>query len=176
MNQTGVEFPRLSSLGFRPTVTESVLGFNFTAKTREMSGLADELLADLEGLSGGEEEEQEEPQSAPPKASSSTLPQKRKATDDAPSSSLADDLEDDDDDDDEDREMAPAEEEMEASNRREVGSLVLEGGVRPADELDAEDVQQMELGGIEDVTKIAKLEGSKRMTEILKVCTPCLQG
>ena len=28
--------------------------------------------------------------------------------------------------------------------------LVLEGGVKPADELDAEDVQKMELGGVED--------------------------
>src|ERR1700722_10735757 len=47
--------------------------------------------------------------------------------------------------------------------------LVLEGGVRPADELQAEDVQQMELKGIEDVTKVAKLEGSRRMADILKV-------
>lgn len=52
---------------------------------------------------------------------------------------------------------------------REIGSLVLEGGVRPADELDADDVQQMELGAIEDVRKIAKLEGSKRMNDILQV-------
>jgi hypothetical protein len=37
------------------------------------------------------------------------------------------------------------------------------------------DVQQMELGGIEDVGKIAKLEGSKRMIDILKVTIvkPC---
>lgn len=54
----------------------------------------------------------------------------------------------------------------------EIGGLVLEGGVKPADELDVEDVQRMELGGIEDVTKIAKLQGSKRMNDILKV----LQG
>jgi len=39
-----------------------------------------------------------------------------------------------------------------------------------ADELDADDVQQMELGGVEDVSKIAKLYGSKRMNDILKVC------
>lgn len=49
------------------------------------------------------------------------------------------------------------------------GGLVLEGGVKPADELDAEDVQKMELGGVEDVRKVAKLEGSKRMTDIIKV-------
>ncbi|TFK76071.1 Nop domain-containing protein [Pluteus cervinus] len=51
---------------------------------------------------------------------------------------------------------------------QEIGSLVLEGGVRPAEELDAEDVQQMELGGIEDIGKITKLQGSKRMNDILK--------
>ncbi|KDQ29159.1 hypothetical protein PLEOSDRAFT_1055122 [Pleurotus ostreatus PC15] len=50
----------------------------------------------------------------------------------------------------------------------EVGGLVLDGGVKPADELDAEDVQQMELGDIEDVSAIAKLEGSKRMNDIIK--------
>jgi U4/U6 small nuclear ribonucleoprotein PRP31 len=47
--------------------------------------------------------------------------------------------------------------------------MVLEGGVKPADELDAEDVQKMELSGVEDVRKVAKLEGSKRMTDIIKV-------
>jgi U4/U6 small nuclear ribonucleoprotein PRP31 len=50
-----------------------------------------------------------------------------------------------------------------------VGSLVAEGGIKPAEELDAEDVQQMELGAVEDVTAVAKLYGSKRMNEILKV-------
>ncbi|EDR12936.1 uncharacterized protein LACBIDRAFT_245937 [Laccaria bicolor S238N-H82] len=52
-------------------------------------------------------------------------------------------------------------------SQRDVGSLVLEGGIKPADELDVEDVQQMELGSVEDVTKIAKLYGSKRMNDIL---------
>ncbi|KAH6915237.1 U4/U6 small nuclear ribonucleoprotein Prp31 [Coprinopsis sp. MPI-PUGE-AT-0042] len=122
-----------------------------------MSGLADELLADLDGFSGDEEEE-ETPSPAP--SSSSSL--KRKANDDG--SSLANELEDDEG---EDEDMNPAEEELEASNTHEIGSLVLEGGVKPADELDAEDVQAMELGNIEDVRKIAKLEGSKRMTDIL---------
>jgi U4/U6 small nuclear ribonucleoprotein PRP31 len=65
----------------------------------------------------------------------------------------------------EDDEMSDAPEEQ---GEEHVTSLVLEGGVKPADELDAEDVQQMELGALEDVSKIAKLEGSKRMTEILR--------
>ncbi|KAH9850059.1 Nop domain-containing protein [Lenzites betulinus] len=49
-----------------------------------------------------------------------------------------------------------------------VGSLVLEGGMKPAEELDADEVQRMELGKVDDVRKVAKLEGSKRMIDILK--------
>jgi len=129
-----------------------------------MSGLADELLADLDGFSDEEPEQTPAPQ---PVASSSSL--KRKATDDEPSSTLADELDLDDDEEELDDEMAPAAEEDEAAAKgKEVGSLVLEGGMKPADELDAEDVQAMELGAIEDVTKIARLEGSKRMTDILQ--------
>ncbi|TFK29285.1 U4/U6 small nuclear ribonucleo protein Prp31 [Coprinopsis marcescibilis] len=132
-----------------------------------MSGLADELLADLDGLS--DDEQQEEPISEPV-ASSSSLPQKRKATNDDPTSNLAGELDLDDDDEaaEGDQDMEPAEEEEGANKGREIGSLVLEGGVKPAEELDAEDVQQMELGAVEDVLKIAKLEGSKRMSDILK--------
>ncbi|KAF8631259.1 hypothetical protein AX15_002586 [Amanita polypyramis BW_CC] len=50
----------------------------------------------------------------------------------------------------------------------EPSGLVLEGGVKPAEELDAEDVQQMELATVDDITKVAKLDGSKKMTEILR--------
>ncbi|ETW84547.1 hypothetical protein HETIRDRAFT_473222 [Heterobasidion irregulare TC 32-1] len=56
----------------------------------------------------------------------------------------------------------------EGGDEKQAGGLVLEGGVKPAEELDAEEVQRMELGGIDDVTKVAKLEGSKRMADILK--------
>jgi U4/U6 small nuclear ribonucleoprotein PRP31 len=108
-----------------------------------MSGLADELLADLDGLSDNEEEYPEEP------AQSTSTSVKRKATSDA--------------------EVSEEDEEGGEDHKQEVGGLVLEGGIKPADELDAEDVQQMELGSIEDVRKIAKLDGSKRMTDILKV-------
>jgi U4/U6 small nuclear ribonucleoprotein PRP31 len=114
-----------------------------------MSGLADELLADLEDLSGGEEQEEQQ-------QDSNAL--KRKAVDS-------------------DHDMSAEEDDDEQSNdpdgkRLEVGALVLEGGIKPAEELDAEDVQRMELGAIEDVNKIAKLEGSKRMIDILKVRPP----
>ncbi|KAF9452059.1 Nop domain-containing protein [Macrolepiota fuliginosa MF-IS2] len=126
-----------------------------------MSGLADELLADLDGLSGdeNEQEQQEEQESSTPSLAqlqaSSGNGQKRKV--DAIGS---------------DQEMSEEEGEGEEGEEREegqeIGGLVLEGGVKPADELDAEDVQQMELGGIDDIGKIAKLESSKRMMDVLK--------
>lgn len=104
-----------------------------------MSGLADELLADLDGLSDADEDDM---------PSSGSPSHKRKAQSD-------DDISDP--------------EEQGQESQRDVGSLVLEGGIKPADELDVEDVQQMELGSVEDVTKIAKLYGSKRMNDILTV-------
>ncbi|KAF9469047.1 hypothetical protein BDZ94DRAFT_564435 [Collybia nuda] len=114
-----------------------------------MSGLADELLADLDGLSDDADDYQEQPQSEFPNVpTSSENALKRKADSD-------DDMSDEEEPDGEQAKL-------------EVGGLVLEGGVKPAEELDAEDVQQMELGNIADVAKIAKLEGSKRMVDILK--------
>ncbi|KAF9057735.1 hypothetical protein BJ165DRAFT_1538844 [Panaeolus papilionaceus] len=116
-----------------------------------MSGLADALLADLEGLSDGENEQEHEQQQ--PLASTSGIKRKHEH----------DDHEDDEDEQDEDDN-----DEHDDPSKPEIGSLVLEGGVKPADELDREDVQRMELGAIADVTKIAKLEGSKRMNDIIK--------
>ncbi|KAL0581988.1 U4/U6-U5 snRNP complex subunit prp31 [Marasmius crinis-equi] len=122
-----------------------------------MSGLADELLADLDGDDDqqyDEEEDQQQQQQGSGSMGPPPLPLKRKAVDD---------LEEDMDDD-----VENGTGEGEEDEKQEVGGLVLPGGVKPADELDAEDVQQMDLGGIEDVGKIAKLEGSKRMNDILK--------
>lgn len=125
-----------------------------------MSGLADELLADLDGLSGdeGEEYKEEEPvPSANAGPSSSNVPKRK-----------AENIGDEDDD------MSENGSEEGEEGQQEAGGLVLDGGVKPADELDVEDVQQMELGGVEDVGKIAKLEGSKRMADILKVRPTCI--
>ena len=127
-----------------------------------MSGLADELLADLEGLSEGEEEfkeDDEQPTAGPSTSNGNGL--KRKAGDD------------------EDEGMSEEDEEGEngEESKAQVGSLVLEGGIKPAAELDAEEVQRMELSGVEDVRKVAKLYGSKRMNDILKVrslFSPCI--
>lgn len=115
-----------------------------------MSGLADELLADLEGFSDegeGFEDEEPGPSTSNDPAQAGT---KRKAPE-GPDEDMSDESEGED-----------------GEGEQQAG-LVLEGGVRPADELDVDDVQQMELGGVEDVSKIAKLYGSKRMNDILKV-------
>ncbi|GJE84960.1 U4/U6 small nuclear ribonucleoprotein Prp31 [Phanerochaete sordida] len=119
-----------------------------------MSALADELLADLEGLSSGDEDykEEEPEQEQQPQAGPSNGVKRKAPTD----------LE-------EDEVMSEGEEEEGGEDsRKAVGSLVLEGGIKPAEELDAEEVQRMELGAVEDVRKVAKLYGSKRMNDILK--------
>jgi U4/U6 small nuclear ribonucleoprotein PRP31 len=115
-----------------------------------MSGLADELLADLDGISDDGAEYNEE-STVPSLGVMPTNSFKRKG---APGSDV---------------EMSPDEDGGGDDEKANGVGLILEGGVKPAEELTAEDVQQMELGGIEDVSKIAKLEGSKRMAEILKV-------
>ena len=112
-----------------------------------MSGLADELLADLDGLSDNEEYQDQT------EASAQHDNLKRKAP--------LDDLMSED-------EGGNSEDGNDAGDT-EVGALVLEGGMKPAEELDAEEVQRMELGAIADVGKVAKLDGSKRMNDILKV-------
>ncbi|KAJ6509969.1 hypothetical protein C8R47DRAFT_1173721 [Mycena vitilis] len=117
-----------------------------------MSGLADELLADLEGLSDDGDEYTEEQEKSTEAVASTSNGLKRKAADNAGS----------------DEEMTDEEGGEGEDAQQEIGGLVLPGGMKPADELDAEDVQQMELSGIEDVAKIAKLDGSKRMMDILQ--------
>ncbi|KAJ7228816.1 hypothetical protein GGX14DRAFT_415160 [Mycena pura] len=113
-----------------------------------MSGLADELLADLDGASDDGGEFNDEPAEAPAQ--------------DGPSTSLKRKIEIVDD------EMTDDEDVGAEDGQQEIGGLVLPGGIKPADELDEEDVQQMELAGVEDVSSIAKLDGSKRMTDILQ--------
>ena len=115
-----------------------------------MSGLADQLLADLDGLSDNGEDDYEQDEQSKNTAQSTSAGQKRKA------------------EDDQDLDMSDSDGGEVEDDRQDKGPLILEGGIKPADELDAEDVQAMELGGVEDVSKIAKLDGSKRMTDILK--------
>lgn len=116
-----------------------------------MSSLADELLDDLDDFGAEEPEEEPEPEKTfklPGLPASAGLKRKHGG--------------------DEDEEMSDGGDDDEGD---ENGGLVLEGGVKPADELDQADVDEMELGAVTDVRSVAKLEGSKRMTEILKVCS-----
>ena len=124
-------------------------------RTTNMSALADELLADLEGLSEGEDDYKSDDQAAAGPSTSNGV--KRKATES-------------------DDEMLEEDGEADDEEQGEGGALVLEGGVVAAAELDAEEVQRMDLGGVEDVKKIAKLYGSKRMTDILTVRRSLYQG
>ncbi|KIM33323.1 hypothetical protein M408DRAFT_326083 [Serendipita vermifera MAFF 305830] len=45
---------------------------------------------------------------------------------------------------------------------------VMAGGVQPAEQLDPATVQRMELANVGDVSKVAKLFGSKRMNDVIK--------
>jgi len=47
--------------------------------------------------------------------------------------------------------------------------FVPEGGVRPAEELDAEDVENTDLTSVEDVNKVSKLISGKRLREVIEV-------
>jgi U4/U6 small nuclear ribonucleoprotein PRP31 len=111
-----------------------------------MSALADELMADLDGLSdAGDDYNDDEPEQGGP---SSGLKLKASANDGA---------------------MSEDDEEENSGEAEGTAGLVLDGGVKPAEELDAEEVQRMELGGVDDVRTVARLEGSRRMSEILGV-------
>ena len=120
-----------------------------TCSVISMSALADELMADLDGLSDAGDDYNDEESKEP--ESSSGL--KRKVTTD-----LDDEISEDGE--------GGADGETQGT-----AGMILEGGVKPAEELDVEEVQRMELGAVDDVRKVARLEGSRRMTEILSVCS-----
>lgn len=123
-----------------------------------MADLADELLRDLEGddeEGGNYSDEEAEPQAAEATPSATKL-SKRKATDDGDGENGLDD--DDTDDDVAAGFIKPEEVEM----------SIPEGGVRPAEELDAEDVAQMQLRNVKDVKSVARLSGTKTFKEVLQ--------
>lgn len=113
-----------------------------------MPNLADELTADFAELDENEEEEYEE---GPPTTQAGNTP----AVDgdgDAAMSEGEDDNED-----------------ISGPNALD-DKGVMSGGVQPAEQLDPAIVQRMELANVGDVSKVAKLFGSKRMSEVVKVC------
>lgn len=121
-----------------------------------MSSLADELLNDLEDDSPDEEEQQQVEAAGP------SNPLKRKASGDV-------EMEGEDDGEDEDGEDDEGVDPMLAEGG------VAPGGIAPAQELDEEEVERMDMTDVNDVRNVAKLEGSKRMVEVLQVSihVPC---
>lgn len=136
--------------------------------------LADALLADFDGFSddgGGSDHEDSAPvassstsTAAPPKASPfgsmgpPPLPNKLVAG----QKRLADALDGGADDDDMDGDGA-------LENGQSTVGFVPEGGTRPAEELDAEDVEKTDLTKVEDVNKVSKLISGKRLRDVIQV-------
>ena len=118
-----------------------------------MSGLAEELAADFADLDDEEYEYEEE----------ATVGTASSATN-APNGTIKRPQ-----DAEGDEEMSDAEAEVTTGPNELDAMGVLAGGVRPAEQLDAEAVERMELGTVGDVSKVAKLYGSKRMREIVNV-------
>lgn len=125
------------------------------AQSTTMS-LADSLLADLDGLSDGEPEEVQASSSNGGMMPPPPLPSK------GTKRSLLDDLEDDDD-------LDGGDGDLKMEDGTSAAGYVPEGGVRPADELDQDEVNRTDLAGIEDVAKVAKLMTGKKLKEVLEV-------
>ena len=123
--------------------------------------LADSLLADLDDLSDDEQPQQSTSQAGPSSGSGLMLPPP------LPLKSLKRSLEDD-------LQMNGEEEEEDGQGDVSMG-FVPEGGVRPAEELDAEEVEQSDLTGVEDVGKVAKLMMGTKLPEVLAVCQSLLR-
>lgn len=124
-----------------------------------MADLADELLRDLEGDDGEVGSYSDEEPGSPAAdnvAASSGTRGKRKADDDEDGENgmKADNSDDD----------VPAG----YVKQEEVEMAIPEGGVRPAEELDAEDVAQMQLRNVKDVKSVARLSGTKTFKEVLQ--------
>jgi U4/U6 small nuclear ribonucleoprotein PRP31 len=123
--------------------------------------LAQSLLDDLDGLS--DDEPEVTPSAAAPagkgKSAGEMMPPPPMPVAGV-KRSLAADLESDDED---------AEGDVKMEDGSSAVGYVPNGGVRPADELDADEVNRTDLAGVEDVSKVAKLVGGKKLKEVLDV-------
>ncbi len=118
--------------------------------------LADELLNDLDGLSddGGPEETEERNVAGPSSGTMgppAPLVQKRSAPGD-------------DDEEDEDMDAGAT-----MANGASAVGYVAAGGVKPAEELDREEVDGMDLKTVQDVESVVKLHKSKKLQDALSV-------
>lgn len=118
-----------------------------------MSGLAEELAADLADLDDEEYEYEEEATVADASSAANGPSGPSKRSQDAEG----------------DVEMSDGEGEATTGPNALDALGVMAGGVRPAEQLDAEAVERMELSTVENVSKVAKLYGSKRMRDIVNV-------
>ncbi|PVF99729.1 Nop domain-containing protein [Serendipita vermifera] len=109
-----------------------------------MSGVADELLAELAELDEEEQEYDENDQGAAEHANGAEK------------------------DADGDEDMSDLEEENTEGPNALDDKGVMPGGIQPAEQLDLEALQRMDLGNFKDVSKVAKLYGSKRMNDIVR--------
>ncbi|GAA6006808.1 hypothetical protein JCM10207_009103 [Rhodosporidiobolus poonsookiae] len=123
-----------------------------------MASLADELMNDLDDLDGGDSDLDNDLDHlvAGPSSSSVAATHSAPAQDDN-SPTLK--QEDDDDADLGDLDMGDAVPEGQA--------YVPEGGVRPAEELDQEAVEGMDLKAVAEVGKVAKLQGGRTLRDVL---------
>lgn len=128
-----------------------------------MADLADELLRDLEGSDDDQGEYDEETVDAGSPAgpdgeetmSSVTKLQKRKGRQENGEDGMHGD-------------ESGSDEEESLMKHEDVEMAIPEGGVKPAEELDAEDVAQMQLRNVRDVRSVAKLTSSKAFKEVLQ--------
>ena len=147
-------------------------GASLPLAATKMADLADELLRDLEGDDSGDDggyvdEEQEYAQAQAQArangsengAMSTTLLGKRKASEG---------------DEDGGEDAMDGDEEMPRVKEEERDVALPEGGIRPAEELDADDVAQMQLKDVKDVSSVARLAGSKHFREVIQVGQPSL--
>jgi U4/U6 small nuclear ribonucleoprotein PRP31 len=129
--------------------------------------LADELMNDLDGLSDdGAPSETEEPVAGSSKVGDMgppALPLRKR--------SREDDTEGDEDQAaDSEMKPAPEEEERLEGGQSAVG-YVPAGGTRPAEELDRDEVEHMNLKTVDNVEAVVKLHKTKRLQEALSVRT-----
>ena len=118
--------------------------------------LADELMNDLDGLSDdGGPSDSEQPTAGPSSASNGDMGPPA-----LPGSG----------ENEADEDMKPAaEEEEKLENGESAAGYVPAGGTRPAEELDRDEVEHMNLKTIENVESVVKLHKSKRLHEALTV-------
>lgn len=119
--------------------------------TTDMASLADELMNDLDDLGSGSELDDElDAAMAGPSGSDGQ----------SGAGDAAADADGDQDGDGVDAAMA---------GLADGEAHVPEGGVKPAQELDEDAVNAMDMSGVAEVTKVAKLQGGRTMRDVLQV-------